>query len=138
MKAKLSLNIQHDYITLKTPNGNYTQSYGGVKATGKLAVAFNSINNFVKAELAKENANLGDVMQMLTNEELMTSLWPDWNKNFIPDIKVGDTVTFDNVTFLKKYPQPGIITEIKKKYAFINFPNTSNSIGFEMCYLVKC
>lgn len=55
MKEKLSLNEQHDYITLKTPNGNYTHSRFSSKASGKLAYhptafknIFNKSRNFIK------------------------------------------------------------------------------------------
>ena len=57
----LSLNIQHDYITLRTPNGNYTTSWGGAKASGKLGshkTAFNNIDKFVQEKM--KNSTAGD------------------------------------------------------------------------------
>jgi hypothetical protein len=47
----LTINAQHDYLTLRTPNGNYTSSWSGAKASGKLGThptAFNNIDKFIE------------------------------------------------------------------------------------------
>jgi hypothetical protein len=84
-KKLLSLNVQHNYITLKTPNGNFTVSRSGYKATGKLASsdkAFKAILNFFDTR-RKAGYNNGEVMNMLADEKILVSLWPDWNSNHV-------------------------------------------------------
>ena len=49
--AAPKLNIQHNYITLKLPTGNFTTSYGGAKASGQLAKmpgAFQALDKYVQ------------------------------------------------------------------------------------------
>ena len=117
----LSLNIQDDYLTLRTPNGNYTASFSGAKASGKLASdknAFQSIDKYV--ENAVKNSNYGDVMKTLLDPKLLTSLWPAWNEKIEPNlILVGDTVKFINSTFAKKYPNGYLVKKVARKNVFI-------------------
>ncbi len=75
----LSLNTQHDFITLKTPNGNFTVSWRGTKASGKLALnkkAFDALDNYVQTE--SEKSSYGEAMNNLLKPEVITSLWSDW------------------------------------------------------------
>lgn len=92
-KSKLSLNVQHSYITLRTPNGNFTKSYSGWKASGKLATdnkAVNAIVDFVKKETT--NSTVGKAMEKLCNEKTLSKLWPNWNEEAKPAPKVSQKV----------------------------------------------
>jgi len=135
----LSLNIQHDYITLKTPNGNYTSSWGGAKASGKLAQdgkAFSAIDKYVQTKI--KGSNYGDVMKTLLNPTVLSSLWPDWNQKvedntFLPN----DKVKFNQPMFIKKYPNGGVVTKVARKYVFIRLTDKNEVIGFDYNILVK-
>lgn len=140
-KAKLTLNEQHDYITLRTPNGNFTTSRYGAKGSGRAMEVMHILDKFVQTEVKKPGATYGSVMRMLTNEEVLSSLWPDWDKVHTLDITnedIGKTVTLNEKLFLKKYPTPGILREIKKKYGYIEFPGSNARVGFELRFIVKC
>lgn len=138
-RAKITLNIQHDYITLKLPVGNFTTSYGGVKASGELITmegAFKAIDNYIKNKAEGSNMNYGDIMQELTNPVLMDQLVPGWDKPKVLDIKAGDTVKFSQATFAKKYPLEYEVVQVKGKYAFCKITEGKN-IGFPLFALVK-
>ena len=48
---KLSLNVQHDYITLRTPNGNFTAGYSRFKASGGITnESFTKLMKFVEEQ----------------------------------------------------------------------------------------
>lgn len=135
----LSLNIQHDYLTLKTPNGNFTTSWGGAKASGKLAQnskAFNALDNYVQTE--RKKSSVGEAMKNLLNPEILTSLWSDWNaevkKNtFAP----GDVVKFESGSlFEKKYPNGGIVQSVSRVNVFIRL-SEKDICGFDYQTLVK-
>lgn len=138
-KNGLSLNVQHDYITLKTPNGNYTTSWGGSKGSGKLGQndkAFSAIDKYI--ETNRKNSNLGDVMKTLLDPKVLSSLWSDWNEeikknDFIPT----DTVKFNQPLFMKKYPNGGVVVKVAKKYVYIKLTDTNETIGFDYNTLVK-
>lgn len=133
----LSLNMQHDYITLKTPNGNFTTSWGGAKASGKLAKnskAFNALDKYVQT-----SENFGDAMKNLLNPEILTSLWSDWNapvkKN---DFAPGDVVKFEpDSLFIKKYPNGGVVSSVSRVNVFIKLADKPETCGFDYNELVK-
>jgi hypothetical protein len=136
----LSLNIQRDYITLKTPNGNYTSSWGGAKASGKLALdgkAFRNIDTYVETE--RKNRPMGEVMRSLLDPNLLTSLYPNWNE----EVKKNDFVKTDKVKFSKdtifskKYPKGGVVVDVRKKNVFIRLIDTNEVIGFDYQTLIK-
>lgn len=136
----LSLNIQHDYITLRTPNGNFTTSWCGSKASGKLAQnnkAFNALDNYVQTEGKK--TSFGDAMNNLLKPEILSTLWSDWNatvkKNtFVP----GDVVKFEsNSLFAKKYPKGGIVQKVSRVNVFIKLADKNEVCGFDYQTLVK-
>lgn len=135
----LSLNVQHEYITLKTPNGNFTTSYRGARASGKLAsnsTAFNALDKYVQTTMKKSNA--GDAMKNLLDPKVLTSLWPNWNDKvqenlFLPN----DKVKFNESLFIKKYPNGGVVTKVAKKYVYLKLADTNEVIGFDYNTLVK-
>lgn len=137
MKAKLSLNVQFDYITLKTPNGTFTSGRSGLKSTGRLAEVFDKIVKAYDLEMKKKGATIMTVMEKFTDEYFMSDLWPEWNKEHINEITGGCTIEFTHPAFTKKYPGKGLVTEIKKKYAYVKFPNEPRPIGFDMIYMKK-
>jgi hypothetical protein len=140
-KEPLTLNIQHDYITLKTPNGNYTTSWNGARASGKLAyhpTAFTNIDKYVQTEVKKPGANYGDVMASLTDPKILSTLWPEWNEtvepnNFVPT----DKVVFNQPAFFKKYPKGGIVKSVSRKNVYIQLFDTNEVIGFDYQTLTK-
>lgn len=114
-KPKVSLNIQHDYITLRTPNGNFTSSWSGYKATGKLAKHFDKFVDFMK----KSNLKKGEAMAELAKEETLNQLFSGWDEIHTIDYKVGEMVVFSDRAFRAKYPSAYEVLEIKGKSAVI-------------------
>lgn len=136
MKSSLKLNTQHDYVTLKTPNGNFTSSYGGLKFSGQLASndkATKAITKFYDEKLKKNN--VGEVMEMLCNEAVLSSLWPEWNAVQI-SFEIGDTVKPKAEFFKNKYPMPGVVKEHSGKNYFVKFTD-KGTIGFQAFMLEK-
>ncbi len=135
----LSLNVQHEYITLKTPNGNFTTSYSGARASGKLAsnsAAFNALDKYVQTTMKKSNA--GDAMKNLLDTKVLTSLWPNWNEKVLTnDFKPTDKVKFNQSLFIKKYPNGGVVMKVAKKYVYLKLADTNEVIGFDYNTLVK-
>lgn len=138
-KSGLSLNVQHDYITLKTPNGNYTSSWGGSKGSGKLAQddkSFVAIDKYV--ETNKKKSSVGDVMKTLLDPKVLSSLWSNWNEEIkVNDFVPTDKVKFNITPFIKKYPRGGEVVKVAKKYVFIKLIDTNETIGFDYNVLVK-
>lgn len=139
-RAKISINSQHDFITLKLPTGNFTTSYGGAKVSGQLVQmkgAFEALDNYVQTEMKVSNA--GKAMQDLMNPDLLDRLVPDWDKPKIVDINVGNMVKFTNDLFAKKYPNSYEVVEVKPKYAYIKVPirrgEGTETVGFEKHHL---
>jgi hypothetical protein len=118
-KSKLSLNVQHDYITLRTPNGNFTMSFGGYRASGKLAshpTAFNAIMKFLKEHKGTNIEQMTD----LTKEEILSTLYPEWNASTSVNYGVGDMVRFTSPHFVKTYPATYKVLEMKMKKVIID------------------
>lgn len=119
-KPLLTLNEQHDFITLRTPNGNYTSNRYGYKCSGRLCYypnAIKNINNFINNEIKKPGATYGQIMRMLTNEKTLTTLWPEWNEK-IEKFKINDRVNLSE----KGYGL-GTVYAVKGKNAHVLFDN---------------
>jgi hypothetical protein len=126
-KGTLSLNFQHEFITLRTPNGNFTTSYGGSKTSGRMANVpglLKQLDTFVQTFQGTK----GDAMRALMDEQKLASFWPDWNKKYEIKFGVGDTVSVDG---MPQY-QNGKIQKMNKKTASVLFGNTKVSVPFEM------
>ena len=126
-KGTLSLNFQHDFITLRTPNGNFTMSYGGAKTSGRLASTpgvFEKLHKHVKTFAG----NTGDAMRSLLNEETLAGFWPDWNKTYEMNFEVDDIVS------LKGMPdyQNGKIIKLNKVNAKIKFAKCIMSAPYDI------
>jgi len=136
---KLSLNVQHEYITLKTPNGNFTTSYRGAKASGKLAAhptAFKELDKYIHQSVKDGKIkNYGDAMETLLDPKVLSKFWAEWDED-LNVVGIGDKVTFTEKLFLKHHPNPGIVKEVKRKTAYVEFPD-GKVIGFDMGFLVK-
>lgn len=136
---KLSLNVQHEFITLRTPNGNFTTSFAGAKASGKLAAhptAFKELDKYVQGMgKEKKEMNFTQIMETLLNPEVLATMFKEWDET-PTTVSVGNKVTFENPIFLKKYPQAGEVYEVKRKTAYVKFPN-GEKMGFDMSFLVK-
>jgi len=136
---KLSLNCQHDYITLKTPNGNYTTSWNGAKASGKMGyhpTAFRNIDRYVETE--RKTRKLIDVMTSLTDPKILSTLWAEWDEKveqnmFLPT----DKVVFTQPFFIKRYPKGGVVTKVARKNVYIRLTDTNEVIGFDFQVLKK-
>jgi hypothetical protein len=106
------LNVQHNYITLKLPTGNFTTSYGGAKCSGQLVKmkgAFEALDKYVQTA-----AN-----------------------TFV----TGDLVSFTDGTFAKKYPGKFVVSSTKGKYTYIKVINKrtglTENVGFASTELKK-
>ena len=140
-KNGLSLNIQHDYITLRTPNGNFTTSWSGAKASGKLAMndkAFKAIDKYIQTK--SKTSDFGSVMNTLLDPKVLSSLWSEWNE----EVKTNDFVINDNVKFITntifatKYPNGGIVKSVSRKNVFITLVDgKQETIGFDYQVLIK-
>ena len=110
-----SLNIQHDYITLKTPYGNYTTSYGGDKVSGlttSLPNLLKRLHDYTGAKSA-ELGNYGLAMEDLMNN--FTTVIPEvLTLGNTGKFEVGNIVKFSEPLFIKKYPGEYTVVEVKK------------------------
>jgi len=139
-KSLLSLNIQHDYITLRTPNGNYTTKWSGAKASGKMAThptAFKNIDTYVQTE--RKSRKLGDVMLSLTDPKILSSLWSEWNESIEPNLflPTNQVVFKESSLFTKRYPKGGIVKKVARKTVYIHLLDTNEIIGFDYQTLKK-
>ncbi len=140
--AAPKLNIQHNYITLKLPTGNFTTSYSGAKASGQLAKmpgAFNALDRYVQT--AGKTKSFGEAMNDLLNPVLLDQLVPGWDKPVIAEVfTAGDKVVFKSGTFAKKYPGTYDVRSQKGKYTYITVINkvgVSENVGFDSTELTK-
>lgn len=141
---RLSLNVQHDYLTLRTPNGNYTTSWNGAKASGKLALnkeAFSKIDKFVETE--RNKSSVGKAMELLLDPKVISKLWKEWSVVNEP-VKVTDSVVFiDESSFSKRYPKGGVVVKASRKTVYIKITEdlkgkeTGKVIGFDSLVLKK-
>jgi len=140
--AAPKLNIQHNYITLKLPVGNFTTSYSGAKASGQLAKmpgAFNALDRYVQT--ATKTKSVGDAMNDLLNPTLLNQLVPGWDKPVIAEtFIVGDQVVFKSGLFAKKYPGTYEVKGTKGKYTYITLTNKvgkTEIVGFDSTEFTK-
>ncbi len=137
-KPLISLNVQHEYITLRAPNGNFTMSWGGARASGGLAKddkAFRAIDAHVVAQQKAGVAN-GDTMKALTDPKLLATLWPSWNVvPVIEDLVPGDRVEFRDAFFKKRYPATYEVESLRPKTAFLKLAD--GICGFSRTELKK-
>lgn len=129
-KKTLSINTQYDYITMKTPNGNFTANRSGYKATGQLAKdaeSFNRICRFIDAET--KGSNTGSAMNQLLNPSIMAKLFPGYDKIVVlPDFKVGARAKYIG-DYQKYQGLEGVIKEVTSKYVRINM-GAIGTVGF--------
>ena len=140
--AAPKLNIQHNYITLKLPTGNFTTSYGGAKASGQLAKmpgTFTALDKYVQT--AGKTKSFGEAMNDLLNPVLLNKLVPGWDKPVIAEVFVaGDKVVFKSGAFAKKYPGTYDVRSQKGKYTYITVVNkvgVAENVGFDSTELTK-
>ena len=140
--AAPKLNIQHSYITLKLPTGNFTTSYGGAKVSGQLVKmkgAFEALDKYVQT--AGKTKSFGEAMNDLLNPKLLDQLVPGWDKPVVAEVFAPkDQVSFKDGLFAKKYPGTYEVRQMKGKYTYILIPNkTGNleSVGFDSTELTK-
>lgn len=140
--AAPKLNIQHNYITLKLPTGNFTTSYSGAKASGQLAKmpgAFTALDRYVQT--ATKTKSVGDAMNDLLNPTLLNQLVPGWDKPVIAEtFIVGDKVVFKSGLFAKKYPGTYEVKGTKGKYTYITLTNKvgkTEIVGFDSTEFTK-
>ena len=140
--AAPKLNIQHNYITLKLPTGNFTTSYGGAKASGQLTKmpgAFTALDKYVQT--AGKTKSFGEAMNDLLNPVLLDQLVPGWDKPVIAEVFVtGDKVVFKSGMFAKKYPGTYDVRSQKGKYTYITVVNkvgVAENVGFDSTELTK-
>ncbi len=121
VKTSLSINIQQDYITLKTPNGSFISSWNGAKASGKLASdtkSFNAIDEYVKSF----QGTVSEAIKSLTDPTTLTKLWPAWNQEAPKTvIKISDKVAFKaRSPFKRKYKEDYyVVAKIASKGVYV-------------------
>ena len=140
--ATPKLNIQHSYITLKLPTGNFTTSYGGAKVSGQLVKmkgAFQALDGYVQT--ASKTKSFGEAMNDLLNPKLLDQLVPGWDKPVIAEVFTpGDKVVFKSGLFAKKYPGTYDVRSTKGKYTYITVINkvgVAENVGFDSTELNK-
>lgn len=113
---KLSLNLQHDYITLRTPNGNFTAGYSRFKASGGIdRVSFEKLMKFVdpKGDLS----GCVDNMRKLLDPKVLSKYFPDWDNAPVTPalvkVKKGQTAEID----LTKIKEAKNLKDVKTRYA---------------------
>lgn len=123
------LNIQHDYITLKLPVGNFTTSYVGAKASGELVQmkgAFEKLDSYIQN--ASKSKSVGEAMNDLLDTKLLNKLVPGWDKPTVADNFIeGDKVKFTLESFSKKYPGVYEVAYMKRKNVFLKMMNPKTS-----------
>ena len=131
----LSANIQHDYLTLKMPVGNYTAGRYGAKASGQLVTmkgAFEAIDKYVEDAVKNDKKTYGDVFKELVSKpEILDKLVPGWDKPKEVIIAKGDTVKMSEPAFAKKYPAEYEVIDVRKTNVFIKVPKKGSTTEFE-------
>jgi hypothetical protein len=134
----LTINAQHDYLTLRTPNGNYTSSWSGAKASGKLGThptAFNNIDKFIENE--KKTKSSLEAMKLLLDPKILSKLWKEWNETVKPNLFLaGDTAIFDPISIFSKKYKGGVVTKVARKTVYLKLA-TNEVIGFDYQSLIK-
>jgi hypothetical protein len=132
----LSLNVQHDYITLKMPIGNYTYGRYGAKTSGQLVSmpgAFKAIDDYVYNK--EDKRPLLDRFKELLKPKVMDKLVPGWDKPKVVNISVGDNVLFADDFMAKRYPDKYKVELIKGKFAYLKVPKKgggTETVGFQL------
>ena len=137
------LNIQHDYITLKLPVGNFTTSFRGAKTSGQLAQmkgALQALDNYVQS--TAKTTSIGQAMNDLLNPTLLNKLVPGWDKPIDTETFVkGDKVKLTLDAFSKKYPDTYTVAMVKSKYVYVEMINARSGrmehMGFPAINLKK-
>lgn len=136
--GKLKLNVQHEYITLTTPNGNFTTSYRGNKSTGKLSDHFKAFCDYMDNHGHKTT---GEAMEALLNPSKLAELFPGWDTPVpVNDFKEGEEVRFTHPLFIKDYPSGGTVKSIAKKYVYLTLKDgkhAGKTIGFDYTGLTR-
>ena len=93
-KNKIRLVNNHDYMTIRTANGNFTGSWSGYKVSGRLAQdktgVFDRLIKF--ADDPNNGKTFGERMEKLTDVKVLSKLWPEWDKVYTNTISVNDRV----------------------------------------------
>ena len=126
--SKLSLNVQHDYMTLRTPNGNLTVGRSGYKASGSVdAVSFNKLVKFVST------GTLGKKMEQLLNPTVLSKYFPQWDNVVTVSFKKGDKVTVNHPSVVKAYgTSKGVVEKINTKNVVVRFPKGCLSVPMSL------
>lgn len=135
--SRISLNVQHDYITLRTPNGNYTYGRNGSKSSGNLVLDGNSFVNLEK--FIRSGTNLLDSFKELLNPSTLSNYWKGWDIDVkVNSFEIGDRVMFNHPIFLKKYPNGGVVMTVKRKTVYLKLIDDNKQIiGFDYQVLKK-
>ena len=137
------LNIQHDYITLKLPTGNFTTSRNGAKVSGQLVQMKGSLEALDKyVQTTSKTKSIGEAMNDLLNPKLLNKLVPGWDKPMVTDtFTTGDKAKFTSDLYVKKYPDTYEVKMVKGKYVYLVVPNKRSGkdevIGFQLIDLKK-
>jgi hypothetical protein len=117
--AKLSLNVQYDYITLRTPNGNFTIGRNGEKATKMDGASFDALCKYVRTSKKK---NLQDTMETLLNPKTLSKYFPNWDEE-PKSYKIGQKVKFTDPYVVKKFGSSATIVEVLRTNVVVQFTN---------------
>jgi len=133
---KISIVTSHTFVSIRTTNGNYTNSYSGTKSTGTFVGHLNILDKFIDDQKAK-GLNTGEAMKLLSDPKTLSLLVPNWDR-VIPTFAVGDTVqVIPTHRFASKYPGLGKVIQLRGKYVGIDFGYTKMGLEPIVLQLVK-
>ncbi len=119
--TKLSLNVQHDYLTLRTPNGNFTVGRYGTKSTKMDADSHEKLTKYVRTSKKK---TLQDTMESLLNPKTLSKYFPNWEvEKSSKSYKVGQKVKFTHPQIVKRFGSAGTIVEVLRSNVVVQFTN---------------
>lgn len=110
-KNAITINVQHDYITLRTPHGSFTRSRMGAKCSGQLAHlrgAVERLDAWVFHQAEVPGCDTGKAMRMLA--EQFYDVLPE-AKDLQPPVRfsMGQKVQFIHAAFIKKFPGEHVV-----------------------------
>lgn len=124
-----SVNYQHDYITIKFPNGNFTLSRSGYKASGDIN---NNVFNGLMRYFETVEGNIREKIENLFSSGVISQIYPNWDVKIEYDFKVDDEVVLN----YKGQAHVGKIVKISKKNASVRF-ETLGLVGVPFGMLAK-
>ena len=119
---RLSLNIQHEYITLRMPNGSFTYGFSRIKATGGVGEeSFDRLIGFMEEGTGNPLSKMKELLQ----PEILGSLCPEWSLSPSEHgFKKGDRVIVDDPLVLREYGTTrAVVEKVGRVNLVLQFPD---------------